>query len=76
MRCGMVLRITEIITFENAVMIVTASPITMAGFNCEVTAKALQIPSTCTRTGLSRLSGLENASLFCLLNNAIIEIVI
>ena len=64
----------EIITLENAVMIVTASPITMAGFNCEVTAKALQIPSTWTRTGLSPFNGLMNASLFCLLNNAIISL--
>ncbi|CUQ60467.1 Uncharacterised protein [Segatella copri] len=42
----MVLRMMEIITLENAVMIVTASPITMAGFSWEVTARALQIPST------------------------------
>ena len=72
MRLGIVLRINEIITFEKAVMTVTESPITIAGFNCEVTASAEQIPSTWTRIGLSRLSGLVNASLFCLLHKAII----
>ena len=46
MRLGMVLRMMEIITFEKAVMTVTASPITMAGFNCDVTASAEQIPNT------------------------------
>lgn len=76
MRLGIVTRINEIIKLENAVMMVTASPITIAGFNCEVTAKALQMPSTWTMMGLSRLRGLVNASLFCLLNNDIIVLLL
>ena len=51
-RLGMVLRIIEIITFAKAVITVTASPITMAGLSCDVTARAEQIPSTCTRIGV------------------------
>ena len=74
MRLGMVLRMSEIITFEKAVITVTARPITMAGFNWLVTASAEQMPSTCTSIGWSRLSGLVNASLFCLLNSAIVYI--
>ena len=63
-RFGIVLRINEITTFENAVIMVTESPITMAGSSFEVTASAEQIPSTCTVTGLFMLIGLENTSLF------------
>ena len=36
----------EMITFEKAVITVTERPITIAGSNCEVTAKAEQIPNT------------------------------
>ena len=71
MRMGIVLRMTEMITLEKAVMTVTASPMTMAGFSCEVTANAEQMPSTCTNIGLSRFSGLPRTSLFCLLNKLI-----
>ena len=71
MRLGMVLRMSEMITLENAVMMVTASPMTIAGFSCEVTARAEQMPSTWTMMGLSRFSGLLNTSLFCFENKSI-----
>ena len=45
-------------------MIVTESPITIAGSSLEVTASAEQIPKTCTVTGLFMLIGAENTSLF------------
>ena len=57
MREGMVLRISEIVTLEKAVITVTDNPITMAGSNCEVTAKDEQMPNTCATTGLSKLRG-------------------
>ncbi len=46
MRLGMLLRMSEIITLENAVMTVTERPITMAGSSWLVTANAEQIPRT------------------------------
>ena len=61
-------RINEIITFEKAVMTVTAKPITMAGLSCVVTAKAEHIPSTCISTGLLLLSGARKTDLFCFEN--------
>ena len=69
MRLGMVFRITDIIRFENAVIIATANPITIAGFNCDVTASAEQIPRICTRIGLSSLKGFLKTSLFFLKTN-------
>ena len=51
---------------------VTASPMTMAGLSCEVTASAEQIPSTCTRMGWLRLRGLANTSLFSFENSLLI----
>ena len=72
MRIGMVLRISEIMTFENAVITVTAKPMTIAGLSCEVTAKALQMPSTCTMIGLFRWSGSIKAALFCFENKLIV----
>jgi len=72
MREGMVLRMMEMMTFEKAVMMVTASPMTMAGFNCDVTANAEQMPNTCTMMGLSRFSGLTKTSLFSFENNLLI----
>ena len=70
---GIVLRITEIITFEKAVITATASPITMAGLSCDVTAKALQMPRTCTIIGLFRWRGSVKASLFCFENKLILK---
>ena len=60
----MVFLINEMITLEKAVITVTESPITIAGFNCEVTAKAEQMPSTCPTMGLSRFKGPVRTSLF------------
>ena len=57
---------------EKAVITVTARPITMAGLSCDVTASAEQIPNTCPRIGLSTFNGFVKTSLFCLLNNAIV----
>ena len=70
MLLGMVLRISEIIRLENAVMAVTEIPITMAGSNLAVTARHEQMPNTCTMTGLLRDSGPSNAS-FDILDNII-----
>ena len=68
-RLGIVLRSSEITTLENAVITVTERPITMAGSSLAVTAKAEQIPNTCTVTGLFNPSGVENTSLFFFENN-------
>ena len=51
-------------TLAKAVITVTESPMTMAGSNCEVTARAEQMPSTCVTTGLFRLRGPVSTSLF------------
>ena len=59
---GMVLRISEIIKLENAVMAVTEIPITIAGSNLAVTARHEQMPNICTNTGLLRDNGPSNAS--------------
>ena len=65
----MVLRNKEMTTLEKAVMMVTESPITMAGSSLAVTAKAEQMPSTCTVTGLFIPIGEVNTSLFFFENN-------
>jgi len=57
MRLGMVLRISDMITFENATITVTDIPITSAGSSFAVTANAEQIPNTCTIMGLFLLNG-------------------
>ena len=63
---GIVLRISDIITFENAVTAVTEIPMTIAGSSFAVTAKQEHMPRTCTITGLSFDRGLNNAALFFL----------
>ena len=63
MLVGMVLRRREIITFEKARTAITEIPITSAGSSLAVTARAEQMPSTCTITGLSLENGLKNMSL-------------
>ena len=65
---------SEMMTLAKAVITVTAKPITMAGSSCAVTARAEQMPSTCTNIGWSRFSGLLNTSLFSLENKLIIII--
>ena len=66
MLLGIVLRISDIITFENAVTAVTEIPMTIAGSSFAVTAKQEHMPRTCTITGLSFDRGLNNAALFFL----------
>ena len=66
MRVGTVLRITEMIRLLNAVIMVTASPITSAGLSWAVTASAEQIPSTCTSTGFMKLIGAMKTSFILL----------
>ena len=61
---GMVLRISEIITDAKASTAMTLMPITIAGSSLAVTARAEQMPSTCTITGLSLDSGLKNTAEF------------
>ena len=56
-------------TFENIVIIVTESPITIAGSNFAVTANEEQIPKTCTVTGLFIPIGVNKTSLFFCDNN-------
>ena len=56
-RGGIVLRISEIIKFEQAQTTVTERAMTTAGLSCAVTASAEQTPSVCTRMGLSLLRG-------------------
>jgi hypothetical protein len=63
------------ITFAKATTAVTEMPITIAGSNLDVTAKAEQIPSICTTTGLLTFSGPTNISLFFFDNNPILFIV-
>jgi len=46
-----------IIRFEKPVTMVTDKAITMAGFNWTVTARAEQIPNTCTVIGFSSFNG-------------------
>ncbi|MPN26723.1 hypothetical protein SDC9_174148 [bioreactor metagenome] len=57
MRLGIVFLSREIITFENATIMVTDKPITRAGSSFAVTASAEQIPNTCTVIGLFLLNG-------------------
>ncbi len=59
---GMVLRRSEIITFASASTAVTEIVMTTAGSSLAVTARAEQIPSTCTMTGLSFDKGLTRGS--------------
>ena len=66
----MVLRNSEMITLANATTNVTEIAITMAGSSLEVTARAEQIPSTWTMTGLFLLSGPNSAALVLLDNSA------
>ena len=61
---GMVLRISDIITFENANTAITDTIITMAGSRLTVTANVEQMPNTCTKTGFSLENGLKIISLF------------
>ena len=74
MLLGIVLRISDIITFENAVTAVTEIPMTIAGSSFAVTAKQEHMPRTCTITGLSFDRGLNNAALFFLFKIAILII--
>ncbi len=60
---GIVLRISDIITLENASTAMTDMPITRAGSSFAVTARQEQIPNTCTITGLSLEKGLKKISL-------------
>ncbi len=60
---GMVLRISDMITLENASTAITEMPITIAGSSLAVTARHEQMPSTCTITGLSLEKGLKKISL-------------
>ena len=66
MRLGTVLRMMEMIRLLNAVMTVTASPITRAGFSCDVTANAEQMPSTWISTGFMMFSGAMKTSFILL----------
>ena len=61
---GIRFRNSEIITFDPETTIMTASPITREGFNCAVTAKTEQIPSTWIVIGLLSLNGSDKARLF------------
>ena len=74
MLLGIVLRISDIITFEKAVTAVTEIPMTIAGSSFAVTAKQEHMPRTCTITGLSFDRGLNNAALFFLFKIAILII--
>ena len=56
-REGIVFLSNDTITFESTITTVTDNAITTAGFNCVVTAKAEQIPKTCTAIGFSLLKG-------------------
>ena len=68
MLLGIVFRISEMMTFENASTAVTEIPITNAGSSFAVTARAEQIPRIWTITGLLGDRGLNNIALFFLLN--------
>ena len=63
-RVGIVFRNRERMTLEKAVTAVTERPITIAGSSLAVTARAEQIPSTRTMTGLPLLKGLNNTPRF------------
>jgi hypothetical protein len=56
-RGGIVLRSSDIIKLPKAATAVTEMAITTAGLSCAVTASAEQTPKTCTKMGLSLLSG-------------------
>jgi hypothetical protein len=60
---GIVLRINEMMTFDNANTATTESVITNAGSSLVVTANAEQIPNTWTITGFSFDKGFKNAIL-------------
>ncbi len=60
---GMVLRINDMMTLENASTAITDIPITSAGSSFTVTASTEQMPSTCTTTGLLAENGLKNTLL-------------
>jgi hypothetical protein len=57
MRPGTPLRSKEMARLLKAATKVTAMAMTMEGFSAAVTARALQMPSTCTVTGLLSLKG-------------------
>ena len=61
---GMVLRNSEMMTLEKASTAVTEIAMTKAGSSLAVTARAEQMPNTCTMTGLLRESGPKSISLF------------
>ena len=63
MLVGMVLRMSDIMTLENASTAVTDMPITMAGSSFAVTASTEQMPSICTTTGLLRDRGFRKTCL-------------
>jgi hypothetical protein len=56
------------ITLLNDVTITTAIAITSDGSNLDVTARAEQIPKTCTSIGLFLLNGPNNTALVLLFN--------
>ena len=60
---GMVLRMSDMMTFENASTAMTDMPITRAGSSFAVTARHEHMPNTCTTTGLSLEKGLKKISL-------------
>ena len=59
-RLGIVFLINEIRKLESPVTRVTEIPITIAGSNFTVTARAEQIPSTSTVIGLALIIGVVN----------------
>ena len=59
-RLGIVFLINEIRKLESPVTRVTEIPITIAGYNLTVTARAEQIPSTRTVIGLALMIGVVN----------------
>ena len=61
---GIVLRMSDMMTLENANTAITEIPITIAGSSLAVTARHEQIPSICTITGLSFEKGLKSTFLF------------
>jgi hypothetical protein len=66
MEPGIVLRINDIITLENANTAVTEIVITTAGSSLAVTANAEHIPNIWTMTGFSFDKGLKNADFVAL----------
>ena len=69
---GIVLRISDMITLENASTAITDMPITIAGSSFAVTASTEQIPSICTITGLVLDNGLRNTRLLSVFSAMII----